>query len=87
MPDLSRSAASLATPRTQEEIDAEIEVLRDELEGEMQAVERPAGRMSKGQGTSPGGNPAAAVEHRCALFLTNDAPLKTFPDILVEILS
>jgi predicted nucleic acid-binding protein len=30
---------------------------------------------------------AAAVEHRCAVFLTNDAPLKTFPDILVEILS
>jgi predicted nucleic acid-binding protein len=30
---------------------------------------------------------AAAVEHRCALFLTSDAQLKRFPDIPVEILS
>jgi uncharacterized protein len=30
---------------------------------------------------------AAAVEHGCALFITNDAQLKRFPDILVEILS
>ncbi len=30
---------------------------------------------------------AAAVEHGCTLFLTNDAPLKRFPDVLVEILS
>jgi uncharacterized protein len=30
---------------------------------------------------------AAAVEHRCTLFLTSDAPLKRFPDIPVEILS
>jgi predicted nucleic acid-binding protein len=29
----------------------------------------------------------AAVEHGCARFLTNDAPLKRFPDILVEILA
>ena len=30
---------------------------------------------------------AAAVEHGCARFLTNDAPLKRFPDIVVEILA
>jgi uncharacterized protein len=30
---------------------------------------------------------AAAVEHRCTLFLTGDAQLKRFPDIPVEILS
>jgi predicted nucleic acid-binding protein len=30
---------------------------------------------------------AAAVEHGCGLFLTNDAGLKTFPDLAVEILS
>jgi predicted nucleic acid-binding protein len=30
---------------------------------------------------------AAAVEHRCTLFLTADAPLKRFPDIPVEVLS
>lgn len=30
---------------------------------------------------------AAAVEHGCTLFLTNDVGLKTFPDIPVEVLS
>ncbi|MGA7497455.1 MAG: PIN domain-containing protein, partial [Isosphaeraceae bacterium] len=30
---------------------------------------------------------AAAVEHGCTRFLSNDAQLKRFPDILVEILS
>jgi predicted nucleic acid-binding protein len=30
---------------------------------------------------------AAAVEHGCTRFLTNDAPLQRFPDIAVEILS
>ncbi len=30
---------------------------------------------------------AAAVEHGCRLFLTNDARLSAFPDIPVEILS
>ena len=30
---------------------------------------------------------AAAVEYRCSRFLSNDAKLKRFPDILVEILS
>jgi uncharacterized protein len=30
---------------------------------------------------------AAAVEHGCTLFLTSDAQLKRFPDIVVEILS
>ena len=30
---------------------------------------------------------AAAVEHRCTLFVTNDSQLKRFPDILVEILA
>jgi predicted nucleic acid-binding protein len=30
---------------------------------------------------------AAAVEHGCTLFLTNDAKLKSFPDIPVEILA
>ena len=30
---------------------------------------------------------AAAVEHGCGLFLTNDAPLTRFPDILVELLT
>ncbi len=29
---------------------------------------------------------AAAVEHGCARFLTNDAALKNFPDIVVELL-
>ena len=30
---------------------------------------------------------ATAVEHGCARFLTNDAQLKRFPDLLVEVLS
>jgi uncharacterized protein len=30
---------------------------------------------------------AAATEHGCARFLTSDAPLKRFPDVLVEVLS
>jgi uncharacterized protein len=30
---------------------------------------------------------AAAVEHGCGRFLTNDAQLKSYPDILVEVLS
>jgi uncharacterized protein len=30
---------------------------------------------------------AAAVEHGCTHFLSNDAKLKRFPDILVEVLS
>ena len=30
---------------------------------------------------------AAAVEHGCARFLTNDAGLRAFPDISVEVLS
>jgi predicted nucleic acid-binding protein len=30
---------------------------------------------------------AAAVEHGCARFLSNDAKLKKFPDIFVEVLS
>jgi predicted nucleic acid-binding protein len=30
---------------------------------------------------------AAAVEHGCTLFLTNDAGLKAFPDVTVEVLS
>lgn len=30
---------------------------------------------------------AAAVEHGCTLFLTNDGGLKAFPDIPVEVLS
>ena len=30
---------------------------------------------------------AAAVEHGCTRFLSNDAKLKKFPDILVEVLS
>jgi predicted nucleic acid-binding protein len=30
---------------------------------------------------------AAAVEHRCTLFLTGDVQLKRFPEIPVEILS
>jgi predicted nucleic acid-binding protein len=30
---------------------------------------------------------AAAVEHGCTRFLTNDGGLKAFPDILVEVLS
>jgi uncharacterized protein len=30
---------------------------------------------------------AAVVEHDCTRFLSNDAQLKRFPDILVEILS
>jgi uncharacterized protein len=30
---------------------------------------------------------AAAVEHGCARFLSNDAQLKKFPDVVVEILS
>jgi predicted nucleic acid-binding protein len=30
---------------------------------------------------------AAAVEHRCTLFLTRDARLKRFTDVAVEILS
>jgi predicted nucleic acid-binding protein len=30
---------------------------------------------------------AAAAEHRCTRFLSNDAPLKRFPDVLEEILS
>ena len=30
---------------------------------------------------------SAAVEHRCTLFLTNDASLKNFPDVVVEILA
>ncbi len=30
---------------------------------------------------------ASAVEYGCTLFLTSDAQLKRFPDILVEILS
>lgn len=30
---------------------------------------------------------AAAVEHGCTRFLTNDAGLKFFPDIPVEVLS
>jgi predicted nucleic acid-binding protein len=30
---------------------------------------------------------AAAVEHCCARFLTNDAQMKRFPDVLVEVLS
>ena len=30
---------------------------------------------------------AAAVEHGCTLFLTNDAQLRRFPDILVDVLS
>ena len=30
---------------------------------------------------------AAAVEHGCTRFLTNDAGLRNFPDILVEILT
>ena len=30
---------------------------------------------------------AAAVEHGCARFLSNDAQLKRFPDITVEVLS
>jgi predicted nucleic acid-binding protein len=32
-------------------------------------------------------HPAAAVEHGCGLFLTNDAGLKGFPDLTVEILT
>jgi predicted nucleic acid-binding protein len=30
---------------------------------------------------------ATAVEHRCGLFLTNDARLRLFPDITVEVLT
>jgi uncharacterized protein len=30
---------------------------------------------------------ATAVEHRCTRFLSNDAQLKKFPDIIVEVLS
>jgi predicted nucleic acid-binding protein len=30
---------------------------------------------------------AAAVEHRCARFLSNDAQLKVFPDIFIELLA
>jgi predicted nucleic acid-binding protein len=30
---------------------------------------------------------AAAIEHQCTRFLTNDAGLKAFPDIPVEVLS
>jgi predicted nucleic acid-binding protein len=30
---------------------------------------------------------AAAVEHGCTRFLSNDAQLKRFPDVLVEVLS
>ncbi|QEH38351.1 PIN domain protein [Aquisphaera giovannonii] len=30
---------------------------------------------------------AAAVEHGCSLFLSNDAQLKRFPDVVVEILA
>jgi predicted nucleic acid-binding protein len=30
---------------------------------------------------------AAAVVHRCTLFLTSDAQMKRFPDIAVEILA
>ncbi len=30
---------------------------------------------------------AAAVKHGCARFLTNDAPLKKFPDIVAELLT
>lgn len=30
---------------------------------------------------------AAAVEHGCTRFLTNDAPLQKFPDIVVELLT
>jgi uncharacterized protein len=30
---------------------------------------------------------AATVEHGCTRFLTNDAQLKRFPDVLVEVLS
>ena len=30
---------------------------------------------------------AAAAEHGCTRFLTNDAPLQRFPDVVVEILS
>ena len=30
---------------------------------------------------------AAAVEHGCSLFITNDAQLRRFPDVPVEILS
>jgi len=29
---------------------------------------------------------AAAVEHGCTRFLTNDAPLQKFPDIIVELI-
>ncbi|MFI5460735.1 MAG: hypothetical protein ACHRXM_35430 [Isosphaerales bacterium] len=30
---------------------------------------------------------AAAVEHGCTRFLSSDAQLKRFPDVLVEVLS
>ena len=30
---------------------------------------------------------AAAVEHGCTRFLTNDAPLQKFPDIVVELIT
>jgi len=30
---------------------------------------------------------ATAVEHGCGLFLTNDTQLRSFPDILVEVLT
>jgi predicted nucleic acid-binding protein len=32
-------------------------------------------------------NWATAVKHRCGLFLTNDAKLRRFPDITVEVLN
>ena len=33
------------------------------------------------------GHLATAVEHGCGLFLTNDAQLRSFPDIPVEVLT
>ena len=79
-------AAQLAagrTPRTREEIDREIEALRNESEEEMQAVERLQEECRRARGRNTGGKGAASL----MVFLDTNAVIYLIeqPAILVQV--
>lgn len=64
--------------RSKEEIDAEIDALRNQSEEEIRATHRirPLDALHL----------AAAIESQCSRFATHDQRLKGFPDIPIELL-